>query len=87
MARRTDVVARLPLIIGYGRVESAAAIGVSATTFDAMVASGQMPRPRLIGSRRVWKLDELVAAFDALPREGDQTEPDSWADFRCASNT
>ncbi|MET0530860.1 MAG: hypothetical protein ABW003_21405 [Microvirga sp.] len=79
--------ARLPVVIGLGRIEAAAAIGVSANTFDIMVRAGQMPRPRIIGKRRIWKVDELSAAFDALPREGGDVELDTWADFRCASNT
>lgn len=38
-----------------------------------------MPRPRMIGSRRLWDVQELDAAFRALPREGDEGE-DTWAD-------
>ena len=40
--------------IGLSRVEAAEYIGVSSTTFDAMVADGRMPHPKEIGSRRVW---------------------------------
>jgi hypothetical protein len=82
MPRRSDVASRLPVVIGYNRFEAAAAVGVSATTFDAMVAAGVMPQPKIYGKRRIWKVDELYAAFDALPREGGESEPDTWADFR-----
>jgi hypothetical protein len=87
MPRRNDIIARLPVVIGLGRVQAAAAIGVCANTFDAMVRAGQMPRPRIIGKRRIWKVDELEAAFDALPCEGGEIEVDTWADFTCGSNT
>jgi hypothetical protein len=48
-----------------------------------------MPRPRLIGVRRIWDVEELDLAFKALPREGGDAEPiftsqetDSWADYQ-----
>ena len=47
-----------------------------------------MPRPRLIGGRRIWDVEELDLAFKALPRERGDAEPafadgpdDSWADY------
>ena len=73
---------RLPLVIGYGRFDAAAAIGVSATTFDAMVVAGVMPQPKIYRKRRIWKVDELSAAFDALPREGGESERDTWGDLK-----
>jgi hypothetical protein len=36
-----------------------------------------MPKPRVLGSRRIWDVDDLDAAFKALPREGD--EVNTWA--------
>lgn len=81
MTRRTDVAARLPLIFGLNRIEAAAAIGVSANTFDALVDAGTMPRPRLIRGRKVWDVDEIRTAFKCLPREGgEDVENDTWAD-------
>ena len=77
--KRAAVVARLPFVFGLDRVESAAAVGISATTFDGLVAQGKMPRPRMINSRKVWDVDELRAAFKSLPRDGED-EDQSWAD-------
>jgi hypothetical protein len=34
-----------------------------------------MPRPRLVGGRRIWDVEELDLAFKALPREGGDSEP------------
>lgn len=79
MTRRADVAARLPLVFGLNRIEAAAAIGVSANTFDGLVEAGQMPRPRLIKGRKVWDVDEIRAAFKCLPREN-ETGDNSWAD-------
>ena len=78
--KRSAVLATLPTVFGLGRVEAAAAVGISATTFDALVAAGRMPRPRVINSRRVWDVDELRAAFKCLPRDGESGEDDTWAD-------
>ncbi|MGQ4273445.1 hypothetical protein [Terrihabitans sp. B22-R8] len=41
-----------------------------------------MPRPRLLNGRRVWDVDDLDAAFKALPIEGEDPEMDTWADVR-----
>ena len=87
MPRRADITYRLPLVIGYGRFDAAAAIGVSATTFDAMVAAGVMPQPRIYGKRRIWSVDELYAAFDALPRQGGESERNSWDDLSCGGQS
>ena len=47
-----------------------------------------MPRPRLIGGRRIWDVEELDLAFKALPRERGDVEPafidgagNSWTDY------
>jgi excisionase family DNA binding protein len=53
--------------LGLDRVEAAAFIGVSVTTFDDLVRKGTMPQPRMIGSRLVWHRAELEKAFAALP--------------------
>lgn len=76
---RADITARLPFLIGLSREEAAAAIGVSARTFDAMVTDGKMPVARMIGTRKVWDVDEIRAAFKSLPRDG-ENEGSSWAD-------
>ena len=57
-----------------------AAIGVSASKLRLLVKEARMPRPRRIGSRAVWDVDELRAAFKALPHEGETEGSDTWAD-------
>ncbi len=79
--RRSDVLSILPIVFGLGRFEAAAAIGVSATLFDALVDSGLMPKPRLVRGRKVWDVDELRASFKALPKVDDAgQEVDTWAE-------
>ena len=82
--KRVDVASRLPELLGLSRQEAAAFIGISATTFDELVAEGLMPQPRRIRSRAIWDADELRAAFKALPHDNDDSdkEPDTWAEFR-----
>ena len=77
---RAEIASRLPVLFGLNRVEAAAAIGVSATTFDRMIDAGQMPKARLIGTRKLWDVDELRAAFKSLPRDGEPGGSDTWAD-------
>jgi predicted DNA-binding transcriptional regulator AlpA len=80
MPRRADIAASLPIVFGLDRLQAAAAIGVSATTFDGLVREGRMPRPRQLGSRRIWDVDEIRAAFKVLPRDGEDQEDKTWAD-------
>ncbi len=70
----------LPLSVpkrGLSRPEAAEYIGVSPTTFDQMVADGRMPKPKRIGHRVIWDLQQLDLAFTALPDENDRD--DIWA--------
>ncbi len=76
---RSAIASRIPLAIGLGRLEAAGAIGVSATYFDKLVTEGHMPKPRCLGARKIWDVDELRTAFKSLPREGER-ETNSWAD-------
>ena len=69
-----------PVVFGLGAVEAAAAIGVSASKFRALVDEGRMPRPRRIDGRTIWDVDELRAAFKALPHDGENEKVNSWAD-------
>lgn len=79
--KRADIVTRLPVVFGLERMEAAASVGVSATTFDAMVADGRMPRARMIGTKKLWDVDELRAAFKCLPVDGEKREAgNTWAD-------
>jgi hypothetical protein len=70
----------LPVVFGLGEVEAAAAIGISASKFRTLVEDGRMPSPRRIDGRTIWDVDELRAAFKALPHEGDGEKANSWAD-------
>jgi len=56
---------------GLSRVQAAAYIGVSASTFDTMVGDGRMPKPKRINARTVWDRRQLDEAFEALPDAGD----------------
>lgn len=78
--KRAQITARLPFVLGLDRLEAAAVVGVSATTFDGLVRNGMMPRPRTVGTRRIWDIDELRAAFKCLPRDGEDREDETWAD-------
>ena len=66
---RVEVVPRR----GLNRAEAARYVGISTTTFDKLVREGQIPQPFQIGSRTIWDLRKLDAAFDVLsgPEEAD----------------
>lgn len=82
MARRSEITATLPIVFGLDRLQAAASIGVSATTFDTLVRDNLMPKPRLINTRRVWDVDEIRTSFKSLPREGEPVGgTNSWSDF------
>ena len=40
-----------------------------------------MPSPRRLDSRKIWDVDELRAAFKALPHEDESEKGNSWADL------
>lgn len=88
MARKAAVSIRLPVRRGLSEVEAATYISVSASFFRRLVEDGRMPRPRLAGSRRIWDIDEIDAAFRDLPRESADGRPvqevvigNSWSDY------
>ncbi|WP_416200345.1 helix-turn-helix transcriptional regulator [Terricaulis sp.] len=62
---------------GLNRVQAAAYVGVSPTTFDRLVAEGVMPRAKEIGARRVYDRAQLDQAFDALG-EGAEAGRNDW---------
>lgn len=72
--RRAEITATLPIVFGLDRLQAAAAIGVSATTFDALVAQKTMPTPRIAGSEKIWDVDELYCARLSILREREDTE-------------
>ncbi len=57
---------------GLSRIPASEYVGCSPRKFDAMVADGAMPRPRMIGAKKVWDRVELDESFEALPRSGEQ---------------
>jgi len=85
---KTAVAARLPVRRGLDDSEAAVYLSLSPSFFRKLVQSGAMPRPRVVGSRRIWDVEELDLAFKALPREDGDADvafvdgkTDSWADF------
>ncbi len=89
MPAKAIIAARLPVRRGLDENEAAVYLSLSPSFFRKLVADGLMPRPRIIGGRRIWDIEELDMALKALPREGGDTEPalelgevDSWGDYR-----
>lgn len=70
-ARRSST---LPLSLpprGLSRVQAAEYIGVSPSTFDKMVAEGEMPAPKRIRGRVVWDRKQVDCMFDAFDDGGE----------------
>jgi hypothetical protein len=80
LTARAEVMPFLPVVFGLGEVEAAAAIGISASKFRTLVNDKRMPSPRCLDGRKIWDVDELRAAFKALPHADENEEADSWAD-------
>ena len=67
---------------GLCRVEAAAYIGVSPSTFDKMIQEGLMPPAKRINTRCVWDRRKLDLAFDDLPEPVSQSsQHDKWANL------
>lgn len=81
---RQAVTVALPIVLGLPEIEAAASIGVSATKFRELVADGRMPRPRNVGGKLSYDIDELRAAYKAMPHQGDDAPEveDTWADLQ-----
>ena len=79
MYSKAAIGSRLPLRRGLSEPEAALYIGLSSLSSVKLVGAGVMPRPHLIGRRRIWDIDDLDAAFKALPVEG-EAGTDTWAD-------
>jgi predicted DNA-binding transcriptional regulator AlpA len=58
---------------GLNRDYAASYIGIGTSLFDALVAEGRMPKPKLINNRKVWDRQELDIAFNKLPN-GEQPD-------------
>lgn len=63
--------ARLIAPRGLPRTDAAFYIGCSPRMFDGMVKNGDMPSPRLIGTKKVWDRIELDGFFETLPKPED----------------
>ena len=49
--------------------------GISRSTFLERVSRGDLPKPRKIGARSVWLIEELQAAGRALPVSDERPAP------------
>lgn len=65
---------------GLRRVEAAAYIGVSPSSFDAMIAEGVMPKPKRWGGRVIWDRHMLDEFFAAMPCDDDKPKRSAWDD-------
>jgi len=89
MPSKATIASRLPIRRGLDENEAAVYLSLSPSFFRKLVAAGRMPRPRVIGGRRIWDVEELDLAFKAMPREGGDADPifesgeaNTWADYR-----
>jgi hypothetical protein len=81
MTTRREISAGLPIVFGLCEAEAAAAIGISATKFRELRKAKRMPDPRRIDGRLIYDVDELRAAFKAIPHDADETGGiDTWSD-------
>lgn len=68
-----DTIAIAPLAVD---AETAAAMfSIARSTFLERVSRGDMPRPRKIGTRSAWLVEELQAAARALPVSDERPAP------------
>jgi predicted DNA-binding transcriptional regulator AlpA len=66
------------------REAAAAYVNVSPNTFDEMVRTGKMPKPKqLAGRRQAWDVRALDISVDNLPTVGGDTD-DTWSDIDAA---
>ncbi len=88
MSSKQAISRNLPLRRGLSEVEAAIYLSLSPSFFRGLVDQGVMPRPRVVGGRRIWDVQELDLAFKALPREGGDEAlfggegGNSWADYQ-----
>ena len=81
MGRKAAASTRLPFRYGMSAEEAAISISVSVSFFLKMVAEGKMPRPYIVGSRRIWDAEEVQGYLRMLPREGGDNFDRSWDGF------
>jgi hypothetical protein len=87
LTRKAEISARLPLVLGLGADQAAASMDFSRNFFLGLVERGLMPQPRIVPgtARQIWDVDQLRAAFKALPQAGERETAagdDTWADFQ-----
>jgi len=64
---------------GLQKFDAATYVGCGVSKFEEMVSKGTMPKPRLIGNRRVWDTIELGEKFEELPRhKADNDDTNDW---------
>jgi hypothetical protein len=78
-SRRLSVMRPVPRR-GLSRIEAAMYVGVGATKFDELVATGRMPKPKCIDNRKVWDILALDQAFDLLPDDDNGQFDRTWED-------
>ena len=76
-----DVVPR-PERRGLNRVEAAAYIGVSPSTFDKLVLEGKMPGPKQIYGWLVYDRVALDLAFEAIKSKDEPEGATGWEDWQ-----
>jgi hypothetical protein len=81
---RQNALPTLPIVFGLPELEAAVSVGISPSKFRQMVAAGDMPKPRDVGGKLVYDVDELRGAFKAMPHQGGDVEVDTWADVTAA---
>lgn len=64
--------------ICVSKSSAAAMLNLSPGKFSELVKIGSMPKPRCVGSRRLWLVAELYTCASALPS---QDEEDTWSDL------
>lgn len=82
MKRKSEIASQLPLRRGLSLDEAAVYVGVGPTMFLRLVSQRQMPKPVMVGGRKVWDVRSLDAAFDDLPRENGGGTPgqNAWSE-------
>lgn len=61
---------------GLSRIDAARYVGVSPGTFDKLIAENKMPKPKHVGSRRIWDRHMLDLAFDDIAGPDDDAQND-----------
>jgi predicted DNA-binding transcriptional regulator AlpA len=62
-ARKRDIALASRLTAYVSREQAAAELQISPSTFDDLVASGHLPKPRLIGGIMRWRWQDVDSAI------------------------